>query len=77
MNDCFHTGIKHWLWNLDKHVVEFQKKWNIIHLFYRQKGNEMYKDTTDYDEKNIQTKRNSFSRIARWIMYDHEEPFEE
>ena len=66
----------YWLWALDNHVVEFQKKWNIIHLFYGHKDY-TYKDTTDYDEKNIRTKKNSFSRIARWIMYDHEEPFEE
>ena len=72
----FFTALMLWLWKLNKPVVDFQKKWNIIHLFYGHKGY-TYNDTTDYDDQNIRMKNNSFSRIARWIMYDHEEPFKE
>ena len=62
------------LWRLDKKVAEMQKYWRLIHLFYGHKGY-TYKDYTDYNETNIKTTKNTFSRLARWILYDHEEPY--
>lgn len=62
------------LYKQSKPVVELQKYFSIVHLYY---GHKYYyvNDTIHYDEENIKTINNTFSRIARWLLYDHEDPF--
>ena len=68
------AGMMYWLWALNKSVSNVQKNWRIIHLFYNHKDY-TYNDTIEYDEVNIKKIENTLARIARWIMYGHEEPF--
>ena len=55
-------------------MSQFQAKWNILHLFYGHKDY-TYNDTTNYNMENIKHKNNGFCRIARWLLYNHEEPY--
>lgn len=63
------------LYREDLPIVDFQENWSILHLFYRLKKNPPTEDVIVYDEENVKTHNNSFSRIARWLLYDREEVF--
>ncbi|KAF6036523.1 hypothetical protein EB796_005176 [Bugula neritina] len=69
-------GMMYWLWRLDRSVEETRSKWNILHLFYGHKDY-TYHDTINYNHTNIRTTHNTFARLARWIYYNHEQPFTE
>ena len=62
------AGMMHTLWKVNLSVEHIQQYYRIIHLYYR------HVDHIDHNMENIKTDNTTFSRIARWILYNHQDP---
>ena len=60
------------LWQKNWTVEQVQKYWRVIHTFYRLKKDK--NDNTDYNMETVKTKENTYARLARWILFDHQDP---
>ena len=60
------------LWQKNWTVEQEQKYWRVIHTFYRLKKGK--NDNTDYNMETVKTKENTYARLARWILFDHQDP---
>ena len=57
------------LWRRNWSVEQVKKYWRVIHTFYHHRGM-----SKEFNMDNIQTTEITFARLARWILFDQQDP---